>query len=67
MARNFQYKVELFFQEIILDGPLGEIKYYAVRIEFQEKRSPHVHLFTWFSINQQFKMKLPTLSLLRKQ
>ena len=34
VARHFQYKVEIFFKEIILDGPLGKRKYYAIRIEF---------------------------------
>ena len=47
VARHFQYKVEAFFKEIILDGPLGKTKYYAIRIEFQEMGSPHVHSFIW--------------------
>ena len=47
MARHFQYKIEIFFKEIILDGSLGEKKYYAIRIEFQERGSPQVHLFIW--------------------
>ena len=47
MARHFQYKVEIFFKEIILDGPLGKTKYYAIRIEFQARGSPDVHSFIW--------------------
>ena len=47
VARHFQYKVEVFFKEIILDGPYGKTKYYAIRIEFQERGSPHVHYFIW--------------------
>ena len=47
VARHFQYKVEVFFKDIILDGALGKTKYYAIRIEFQERRSPHVHSFIW--------------------
>ena len=46
MARHFQYKVEVFFKELILDGPLGKPKY-AIRIEFQGRGSPHVHSFIW--------------------
>ena len=46
VARHFQYKVEVF-KEITLDGPLGKTKYYAIRIEFQERGSPHVHSFIW--------------------
>ena len=37
----------MFFKELILDGPLGKTKYYVLRIEFQEKGSPHVHAFIW--------------------
>ena len=47
MSRHFQYKIEVFFKEIILDGPLGKTKYYAIRIEFQERGSPHVHSIIW--------------------
>ena len=47
VARHFQYKVEVFFKEIITDSPLGITKYYAIRIELQERRSTHVHSFTW--------------------
>ena len=35
-AKHFQYKVEVFFKEIILDSKLGETKYYATCIECQE-------------------------------
>ena len=45
VARHFQYKVEIFSKEIILDGPLGKTKYYAIRIEIQKSDSPHVYSF----------------------
>ena len=45
VARHFPYKIETFFKEIILDGLLGKMKYYAIRIEFQERGSLHVHSF----------------------
>ena len=47
VARHFQYKVEVFFEEIILDGPLGEAKYCAIHIEFHERGNPHVYSFIW--------------------
>ena len=47
VAKNFQYRVEVFFKEIIIDGPLGKVKYYAIRIEFQFRGSPHIHSFLW--------------------
>ena len=34
VARHFQYKVEVFFKEIVLDGPLEKTKYYAISTEF---------------------------------
>ena len=47
MAKHFQYRVEVFFKEIILDGPLGKVKCYAIRVEFQFRGSPHIHSFLW--------------------
>ena len=47
MASHFQYKVEVFFKEIILDGPLGKTKYYAIRTEFQERGTSIFHSFIW--------------------
>ena len=32
VARYFQYKVEVFFKKMIVDGPLGKTKYYAICI-----------------------------------
>ena len=42
---HFQYKVEVFFREIILDGSLHKTKYYAISIQSQESGSTHVHWF----------------------
>ena len=47
VVRHFQYKVEVFFKQIKLDGILGEKQCYAILIEYQERSSPHVHLFIW--------------------
>ena len=46
-VRHFQYQVEVFFKEIVVDGPLGKTKYYAIRVEFQVRGSPHVYCFLW--------------------
>ena len=35
IARNFQYRVEIFFKIIVLDGPLRKNQYYAIRVEFK--------------------------------
>ena len=45
--RHFQYRVEIFLKTIILNGPLGK-NYSAIRVEFQVRGSPHVHLFICF-------------------
>ena len=47
VVRHFQYRVEVFFKEIVVDGPLGKIKYYAIRIIKYYADSPHVHRFLW--------------------
>ena len=47
LARHFQYRVEVFFKEIIVDGPLGKVTYYAIRVEFQVRGSPHIHSLLW--------------------
>ena len=44
---SFQYRVEVFFKEIVVDGPLGKTKYYAIGVEFQVRGSPHAHCFLW--------------------
>ena len=47
LARHFQYRVEVFFKEIVLNGPLGKVTYYAIRVEFQVRGSAHIHSFLW--------------------
>ena len=47
LARHFQYRVETFFKEIIVNGPLGITNYHAIRVEFQMRGSPHIHSFLW--------------------
>ena len=47
LACHFQYRVEIFFKTIVLDEMLGKVKYLAIRVEFQLRGSPHIHLFLW--------------------
>ena len=47
VARNFQYRVEMFFKIIVLDEPLEKTQYYAIRVEFQVRESPHINSFIW--------------------
>ena len=48
-VRMFQYWVESFFTHYILDNgnPVGKVKEYAIKIEFQECGSPHAHCLLW--------------------
>ena len=45
LARQFQYIVEAFFQTIVLNGPLGRVNYYAIKVEFHVCGSPHIYSF----------------------
>ena len=47
LGRHFQYRVDLFFKVIVINGPLGKVKYHATRVEFQVRGSPHIHSFLW--------------------
>ena len=48
VVRYFQYWVEVFFREVILiSGPLSNVRYYTIRVEFQVRQSPHIHSFLW--------------------
>ena len=47
IARYFQYRVNMFFKIIVLDGPLGKTQYYAIRVEFQVRGSPNIRCFIW--------------------
>ena len=51
VSKHFQYRVETFFTEILLSNtnPIGKIVYYALRIQFQMRGSPHLHALIWTS------------------
>ena len=46
VARHFQYRVEIFFKIILLDGPLRKTQYYAIRVR-EVRGSRHIHYFIW--------------------
>ena len=51
VARHYQFRLETFFKEVLFsnDKPLGNILFYAIRIEFQMRGSPHAHVLLWIS------------------
>ena len=57
VAKHFQHKVETFFKDVLLSNakPIGKIVYYALRIEFQMRGSPHLHSLIWTSDYPEFK------------
>ena len=50
-AKHFQHRVETFFSEVLLSQSnlVGKITYFALRIEFQMRGSPHLHALIWTS------------------
>ena len=57
--------MQVFFKEIVLNVPLGKPKYYELRTEFEERRSPHVHAFVWILDAPRLVMKQNINLLLR--
>ena len=47
VARYCQYKIQISFVEMVPDKKLRKTRYYALRIEFQERCIPYVLLFIW--------------------
>ena len=45
VAKHFQYRIEMFFKVIVLDGLLGKTQYYAIQVEFQVRGSSHMDSF----------------------
>lgn len=49
VARHFHYRLQSFFHNCILTPaqPLGPVEDYVIRIEFQQRGSPHAHIVLW--------------------
>ena len=49
VAKHFQFHLEILLKDLILStsNPIGKVQYYAIRIEFQFRGSPHAHCFIW--------------------
>ena len=49
VAKNFQYRVETLFTEVLLSEskPVGKIVYFALHIEFQMRGSLHLNALIW--------------------
>ena len=67
VLRVFNIRFKYFSKKSYLMIHRRKTKYYAIRIEFQERGNAHTHSFIQIFTLQILKMKLPTLSSLRKQ
>ncbi|XP_069106088.1 uncharacterized protein [Argopecten irradians] len=49
VARMFDHKFHKFLKEVIMSNaePIGKIKDYFYRVEFQQRGSPHTHCLFW--------------------
>ena len=58
-VQMFQHRVESFFKDFLMSDahPLGKLKEYCIKIEFQARGSPHAHCLLWIEnapkINEQ--------------
>lgn len=48
-ARMFDFRWHVFLKEVLMSPshPIGKIKDYCYRVEFQQRGSPHVHCLFW--------------------
>ena len=48
-ARHFDYQFNTFLKEFLFSdiGPLGKIKDWFYRVEYQQRGSPHIHMLIW--------------------
>jgi len=48
-AHQFKHRLDLFFKEFIggRANPIGQLRDYMIRIEFQARGSPHAHTILW--------------------
>ena len=54
-ARMFQFRLETFFKDVLLGEarPLGDLQDYMIRIEFQNRGSPHAHCLLFIKDSKQ--------------
>ena len=56
-ARYFDNRVQDFIRTVLKSDhmPLGRLKDYFYRVEFQHRGSPHIHMLMWIENAPQFK------------
>ena len=55
-VRHFDHRVSQFLNTVLRspDCPLGVLKDYFYRVEFQQRGSPHIHMLAWITSAPQF-------------
>ena len=55
-VRHFDHRVSQFINTVLRnpDCPLGVLKDYFYRVEFQQRGSPHIHMLAWITDAPQF-------------
>lgn len=50
-ARYFDYRFQMFLSNVLKHetSPIGKIKDFFIRVEFQQRGSPHVHILFWIN------------------
>ena len=66
VVKHFQYRVAVFFEEIIPDGQLEKTKHYTRRLEFHERVSPHDHFFKWIYNNSNIQNETVNIVFIEK-
>ena len=48
-ARHYDFQFNTFLKDVLMSelAPLGKIKDWFYRVEYQQRRSPHVHMLIW--------------------
>ena len=48
-ARHFDYQFNMFLRTFLMSdiAPLGKIKDWFYRVEYQQRGSPHIHMMLW--------------------
>ena len=49
-ARHFNYHFNTFLKDFLMSeiAPLGKLKDWLYRVEYQQRGSPHIHMLIWF-------------------
>ncbi|KAL9974360.1 hypothetical protein ACROYT_G011384 [Oculina patagonica] len=58
-ARNFDYMVQRLIYDVLKSDvmPVGEIADFFYRVEFQQRRSPHIHALLWIKNAPHFELR----------